>query len=242
MADSLIPEDNQNSDREAILAKWKDKPVEELLNAKVESDLYIKSQNARFDDLSKDYLRLREEHQASTDLKTLIETLKKERENPGSQVTTPTTETPPAIKPEELKSLVAAELSNYQKVSKQQENFRIVQDKLKQTFGDNYVESYKQRLGDLGITPEFADDLAKNNPSVFIKTFDLEPKVLNNNIAPPRNQQRPTSFTPQSQKRDWAYYQELKKSNPKLYLDPKIAIQMHNDAIEQGAAFGMPEE
>jgi hypothetical protein len=29
----------------------------------------------------------------------------------------------------------------------------------------------------------------------------------------------------------------MKKTNPKLYLDPKIAVQMHNDAIELGDAF-----
>jgi hypothetical protein len=42
--------------------------------------------------------------------------------------------------------------------------------------------------------------------------------------------------------RTWAYYQELKKTNPKLYLDPKIAAQMDKDAIALGDAFGMPNE
>jgi hypothetical protein len=43
-------------------------------------------------------------------------------------------------------------------------------------------------------------------------------------------------------KRTWAYYQELKKTNPKLYLDPKISVQMDKDAIALGDAFGLPND
>jgi len=34
----------------------------------------------------------------------------------------------------------------------------------------------------------------------------------------------------------------MKKSDPRMYLDPKIAVQMHDDAIALGADFGMPED
>jgi len=241
MADSLLPETNQDSEREAILAKWKDKPQQELLNAKVESDLYIKTLTARVDDLSKDYIKLREEHQASTDLKTLIETLKKERENPDTSTITKV-EQQTAIKPEDIRSLVAQEHAQYQSQVKQQENFRNVQSKLKEVYGDNYVNTYKQRLDQLGLSAEYADELAKTQPKLFFKTFDLDnTAVTRNTTVLPPNQLR-SSFTPNAQKRDWNYYQELKRTNPKLYLDPKIAIQMHNDAIDLGAAFGMPED
>jgi hypothetical protein len=244
MADSLLNEDNQTSDeREALINKWKDKSPEELLKAKVESDLYVKTLTSRFDDLSKDYIRLRDEHQASTDLKTLIDQVK----NRANQDTSTTTQVEPvnqSLKPEEIASLidkqVTEKLTQRQLIQKQEENLRSVQAKLKETFGEDYQSSYKQRLNSLGLTPEYADDLAKNYPAVFLKTFDLEgPKAISNNTLP-RTTQRP-GFAPTTPKRDWNYYQELKKSNPKLYLDPKIAIQMHNDAIELGSAFGMPD-
>jgi len=241
MADSLIG-DNQASERDALIAKWKDKSADEVLNAKVESDLYIKTLTSRFDDLAKDHLALKEAHQASTDLKTLIETMKKERENPGITNNEPKLETPTAIKPEDIQSLIRSELAQDKTATKQRENFRMVEGKLKEAFGDNYTTAYKQRLDQLGLTVEYADSLAKDYPAVFLKTFELDNKPMISNQAPPKGTVRNTSFAPNVAKRDWAYYQEMKKTNPKMYLDPKIAIQMHNDAIELGEAFGMPED
>jgi len=50
--------------------------------------------------------------------------------------------------------------------------------------------------------------------------------------SPPRSDNRTGSFTPQGPKeRTWAYYQELKKTNPKVYYDPKTQVQMHHDAV-----------
>lgn len=242
MAESLLGDNQTPDERSEILNKWKDKPITDVLNAKVESDLYIKSLTARFDDLSKDYLKLRDEHQASTDLKTLIETMKKERANPDTSVTEPKTDpVQTAIKPEEIRSLVRQENVQYQNELKQQENFRSVQARLKETYGEDYTTSYKQRLDQLGISVEYADELAKTQPKLFMKTFDLDNQTQRNVNTLPHNQHRP-SFTPHAAKRDWNYYQEMKKTNPKMYLDPKIAIQMHNDAIELGDAFGMPQD
>lgn len=246
MADSLLDGDlsskNEAAERDAIIAKWKDKPREELEAAKAESDLYIKTLTARLDDIKKDYLDLREQHQASTQLKDLIDRLEKApksgQEDPAD---THRDEVPPALKPEDIESLVSQKLSEHQKSLKQQDNFMFVQAKLREQLGDNYQEVYKQRLDSLGLTKEFADDLAKNYPTAFMNTFGLNQTPQNNNVAPPRSSVRP-SFAPNVQKRDWNYYQEMKKSNPRLYLDPKIAIQMHDDAIALGDDFGMPSD
>ena len=76
MADSLLDNDPQvdqtKNDREELLSKWKDKSKEEILAAKIESDLFIKTQNARFDNIRDDYLKLREEANATASLKELI--------------------------------------------------------------------------------------------------------------------------------------------------------------------------
>lgn len=247
MADSLLDGDpiinNEAAERDAIIAKWKDKPANELLAAKAESDLYIKTLTARLDDIKKDYLDLREQHQASTQLKDLIDRLEK-APKPGQEdpIDTPRDEVPPALKPEDIESLVSKKLSEHQKSLKQQDNFMFVQAKLREQLGENYQEVYKQRLDNLGLTKEFADDLAKNYPTAFMNTFGLNSQnTPNTNVAPPRSSTRQTSFAPNVPKRDWNYYQELKKTNPRLYLDPKIAIQMHDDAIALGDDFGMPQ-
>lgn len=246
MADSLLDGDqnhnNEALERDAIIAKWKDKPQEELLAAKAESDLYIKTLTARLDDLKKDYLDVREQHQAGTQLKELIDRLEK-APKPGQEVTPDTQreEVPPALKPEDIETLVNQKLSEHQRSLKQQENFMSVQAKLREQLGENYQDVYKQRLDSLGLTKEFADDLAKNYPTAFMNTFGLNQTKQNDNVNLPRSSVRPSSFAPHVQKRDWNYYQELKKTNPRLYLDPKIGVQMHDDAIALGDDFGLPQ-
>lgn len=246
MADSLLSLDqvNNDADREAIIAKWKDKPAEELLNAKAESDLYIKSLTARLDDLKNDYLQLREQHQTTTELKTLIDRLEKERGNVAQNEVTHDTnrETVQPFKPEDIENLVNQKLSEAELRRKQATNFSAVEAKLKETFGENYQSSYKQRLDTLGLSQEFADDLARNHPTVFFKTFELDSQRQESFQSPPRTNQRPSSFAPQAVKRDWNYYQNLKKENPRLYLDPKISVQMHEDMMALGPAFGLPED
>lgn len=243
----LNPDDNQPSaqDREALLNKWKDKPQDQLLEAKVESDLYINTLTARLDDLKKDYLTLREQHQAGTELKELIDQLKsKPQGEENSQ--SPQGQLPPAIKPEDLDTLVTQrvteQMTQHQRNLVQRENFNTVQAKLKEQFGPDYQNAYKQRLDTLGLDREFADDLAKNHPTVFMKTFELDTPKQQSNVSVPKTTQRPSSFAPTAQTRNWAYYQELKKTNPRLYLDPKIAIQMHDDAVALGDDFGLPQD
>jgi hypothetical protein len=235
---------NQESEEAAIIAKWKDKPREELERAKAKSDLFIRTQNARFDDLRKDYLALREQHQAGTELKELIDQLRSKPKNEENNSQSPEGNTQPAIKPEDIDSLVTQrvteQMTQHQRTLVQRENFNTVQAKLKEQFGPDYQNAYKQRLETLGLDREFADDLAKNHPTVFMKTFELDTPKQQNNVSVPRNTQRPSSFAPNAQVRNWAYYQEMKKTNPKLYLDPKIAIQMDADAQALGDEFGLP--
>lgn len=241
MADSLIDPPMDQNERDELLNKWKDKSKEEILAAKVESDLFIKTQNARFDNIRDDYLRLREEHQTSAQLKDLIEQLK---QKPPEVVPPQDTnkDSVQSLKPEEIEALLDRKLTDRELISKQTTNFNTVRAKLKEQFGDKAGETLKQRMDTLGLDQQFTDDLAKNHPTVFFKTFGLDEAPRQDTFAPPRSNQRTDRFAPVVPKRDWNYYQELLKNDPRGYLDPKIAIQMHDDAIALGPAFGLPED
>lgn len=238
--DTLLPEDNSTTLTEAdIIAKWKDKPREELELAKAKSDLYIRTLEAKLDSVSKDYLDIKDQQQTGTQLKDLLDRLDKpnQQQEELHQRSEPT-----GIKPEDVEAMIARKLSDHQISLKQADNFSAMQTKLKQTLGDDYASAYKQRLDTLGLTREFADELARNHPTVFTKTFGLEEQPRQGNSNLPRPNVRQASFAPVTPKRDWNYYQELKKTNPKLYLDPKLTLQMHDDAMALGPDFGMPED
>lgn len=243
MADSLFDGNQPSITKDDVIAKWKDKPHDELLAAKAEADLYIETMKARFDDLSRDYLELKEQQKTGAQLKDLLDRLDNPRQ-PNTDVNPDTNgnQVQPGIKPEDIERLVNDKLTAHQQAQRQNENLREMQAKLRDTFGDDYQGHYKQRLDSLGLTPEFADELAKNHPTVFVKTFGLEPQQAPQTHQLPRNVQRPSTFAPKTQKRDWNYYQQLKKDNPRMYLDPKIAVQMHNDMMELGSDFGLPQD
>jgi hypothetical protein len=246
MADSLFNNDpDDNADRNALLEKWKAKTPEEVLAAKVESDLYIKTLTSRMDDLTKDHLQLMEESKAKAQLQDLIDRLEKRGEgqdNNSQQNQQRDDNQQPSFKPEDIEAIVNKKLSENDQRKKQDSNFNTIKATLREQLGDNHQEILKQRREELGLTQEFADELARNHPTVFLKTFGLEEQRQDPFRAPPRSNVRPSSFAPKSPVRDWNYYQELKKKDPKIYLDPKIAVQMHEDAIALGDRFGMPED
>lgn len=244
MADSLL-DGNQavTLTKEDVIAKWKDKPHEDLLAAKAEADLYVETLKARFDDLSKDYLEIKEQQKTGAQLKELLDRLDNPSRNTDpSPDDTHKDSVQPGIKSEDIERLINEKMTAHQRSLKQNENLAQMQAKLREQLGTNYQDAYKQRLDTLGLTPEFADDLAKNHPTVFIKTFGLDQQPTQTSTSLPRNSIRPNTFAPKAQRRDWNYYQEMKKNDPRMYLDPKIAVQMHEDAIALGADFGMPED
>jgi len=223
-------------ERDEILAKWKDKPLEEVLKAKVESDLYIKTLERQKDELRTDYLKQREELLAKQKFEELID--RYENKTKEFQEQTPPTEVAKPFDPKEIEQLVLNKIQETKSIEKQTDNFNKVQNKLQERFGNNYSSVLKEQQNTLGLSDNEINDLAKKSPEAFFRIMGLNDQAPRESYqSPPRSNQRNDQFTPKSAKRDWNYYQELKKANPKLYLDPKISVQMHNDALEQGESF-----
>jgi len=242
MADSLLDQDivPQLDSNKAYLEQLvgegkKFKTAEDLARGKAESDSFIEIMKARMDELRADHLRLREDHQASAQLKDLIDNLQKSKDGDTTRDTNRDNVITPAIKPEDIETLVSQQLNKHQLAQKQEQNFKTVQAKLKEKLGEDYSPAYKQRIDDLGLTKEFADDLAKNHPTVFFKTFGLDDTRRQDSFqAPPRSNQRQDSFAPKVERRTYAWYQQQNKMDPRAYLDPKISLQMHDDLQEMG--------
>lgn len=235
------PTPPQSFQAELVGEGKKFKDVESLAKGKWESDVYIKQMEARMDELRNDYLKLREEATAGSKLQDLIDRLEKGQQHQGEQNPNANDgQNMPAIKPEQLESLVSEQYQKLRASEKQQENYNVVKEKLVERFGPNYKAAFQQQINDLGITEDYANELALKSPKVFLKTFGLDQAPNRENFqAPPRSDQRKDSFSPTgSAKRTWAYYQEMKKNNPKAYYDPKTLVQIVKDAEDLGEEFG----
>lgn len=211
-----------------------------IAKAKAESDLYIKSLEQRLDESRQDYLTLHEQYKAAPKLEELVAKL--ERQRLASNDEPPVNEDSnkePAFKPEDLERLLDTKLSEREAQRTQTENLRMVKAKLAERYGEKSAEVLQTQMDRLGLSPEFADQLARTNPKVFMKTFDLdEPAAKEDFQAPPRNNQRPDPFAPKGgEKRTWTYYQNLRKTDPVKYRDPATHVQMHKDYLALGKDF-----
>jgi hypothetical protein len=233
--------DQTPDERDELLNKWKDKPQEEVLKAKVEADLHIKALEREKAELREMYLSQREELLAKAKFEELIDQMKSPTTN-LPVANTPAKEVEKPYDPKDIETLFDQKLSAYERQKTEAENFNRVQSKLMDKYGSNYASVLKDQQNSLGLSVEEINGLAKKSPEAFFRMMGLNDAPKNSTYqAPPRTNQRNDSYAPKVQVRDYNYYQELKKTNPKLYLDPKISLQMERDAQELGDRFGLPD-
>ena len=210
-----------------------------LAKAKAESDAYIAIQNKRMDDLRKDFLEAREQANTGPKLQEQIDRLMQLQQNSNSDTMLENeSQEKPVYDPKEIESLFEAKLQQHEVQKKQEANFNLVQSKLKERYGESYATVLKQQVDSMpGITPTEVNDLARKSPEAFFRLMGLDRQEDTSFQTPIRSNQRSDSFSPQVQRRDEAYYDKLRREQPKVYYDPKTQVQMHKDAQQLGATF-----
>lgn len=212
--------------------------AEALAKSKYEADQFIETLKREQAELRKDYLSLREETQLRANLQDLLDQMKAAKDNQIDN--TQSNDNKPQFDPSQLKSLVQAELQEHEVAKQQAQNMDLVRNKLKERWGDQYLNHYRNQLDALQITAETADNLARTMPGVFMRTFGLDtPAPREGFQAPPASSRRSDNFAPNTPKKDWSYYEDLRKKDPAAYWDPKIQVEMHKYAQENPESFGL---
>jgi hypothetical protein len=247
MTDNLLdieatpPQEPQDFYQELVGEGKKFRDQQELAKGKWQSDHYIKTLEMQKDELRRDYLKLKEDYEARAKLEEFIDQLHKQpSQQPAISENTITAKVDkPGLDSQQIESLVSSKIQEHETSKKQNDNFNSVRNRLKERLGSNYQDVLKQQIDELGITEEYANNLARDNPTVFYRMFGLDTQVQQQNFqTPPRSTRISDNFNQKgSQKRTWSYYQDLKAKNPKIYYDPKIAVQMDKDMQELGTAF-----
>lgn len=234
---SLFDQNNeQPEDREALTLKWKDKSPEEIIKAKVDSDLYIRELTSTMDQMRQDLMETRDRANQQAKLQDLIDRL----ETPREPVATPNANdnaNQPAFDMTEIESLVQQKIQETELSKKANDNFKLVENKLKEKFGPSYQTMLKEKAGNLGLTMEDVDSLARKAPNAFFNTLGLNDTNDSSFQAPPRSNVSTNSFTPNVKQRTWTYWQEMRKTDPKAYYEPKNSLQRMKDAETLGEAF-----
>lgn len=244
MTDDFLNEDDQNTVdpnknylEELVGEGKKFKSPQDLARGKAESDLYINTLTKRMDELRNDYVALRQDYNSKAKLEEVLDQLKTRQQSGNDEPLVKDVDIKPELKSEDITKLIASEIQRTRAQEQEEINYKNVQAKLKERFGNNR-EVLNQHLQELGLSEDFAKELARKHPTVFMKTLGLDQVPQQDDFsAPPRSSQRRDTFAPKVQKRTWSYYQELKKSDPDLYNSKQMTVQMHKDYEDLGRDF-----
>lgn len=244
---NLLEEDNEpqidpNKDylSELVGEGKKFKTNQDLAKGKVYGDAHSKTLEKKLDQLREDYLKLDTDYKAREKLEELIGQLNKPVQPPlSNNQPIVNDDKKPEIDAKQIESLIDTQIKKNKILDKESENFNKAKDRLREAFGSNYQTSLNERIEDLELTVDDVNAMARKSPEAFARMLGIDKPAQKDGFqTPPRSSVRNDNFSPKGgPKRTWSYYQDLKKSNPKLYYDPKINIQMEKDYLALGEAF-----
>lgn len=194
-------------------------------------------------DLESELAELRTELAARVTVEEMLEKIQK----PQVQQQQPTRETPPTNrqepgspeKPEiDLQSEVQKLLKQEKDKDRRDANIKSARDGLKERFGADYNAKVKQIASELEVSEEYLTSVAASSPNGFLKLIDSVAKPDDNRpTTPPNSSVNPGGFQAGADKKNAAFYRELKKSDPTAYFSKKVQKEMHDQALKMGPAF-----
>lgn len=212
------------------------KTVEDLARGKYEADSTIEIFKRKQDELRSDYQKLQDEYNARAKLEEYIDQMNVNKEQLTSSRTPIANEVIKPIEPKQIEDMIAKQLKDNEVSRLRAENSKSVENKLRERYGENYQSFLSTKTQELGLTKEAINSLAENTPKVLITALGLNEAPRTDPFqAPPRS----TAFQPTAGQKEhtWSWYQELKRSDPKAYNDPKTTNQMIKDYETLGQRF-----
>lgn len=159
------------------------------------------------------------------------------------QVVQPTnTDATPAFTDEDLVARIKQVTKGLSEEGQRQANEQAVSDALIQHLGDQTkaAEFLSNKAKEMGVSVKFLQSIAASSPAAFFNTAglsDVAPKSSASASNGSVNTQALNSNNPAPKEHTEAWYQDLRRRDPKTYHSASVQIQRHKDALRQGEAF-----
>lgn len=154
--------------------------------------------------------------------------------SPDDTTSNDKTQTPPAVTPQDIERM----LEQRDAKKRQESNLDFVQRKLTETLGPNYGSKLKQQAANLDMSEETLTAIAAQNPKAFLKLVSAEDRTEQSFTPPPRSMFNSDSFKPStSNTKNFSYYEDIRKTKPTEYWQPRIQNEMMKALEEKGDAF-----
>lgn len=257
MTDSLFQDDNNTGNNnnidpnknyleELVGEGRKFKSPEELARGKMEADNYVAHLLREQDALRRDYEKALADSRAKANFEELLtryENVRNNNDDDDMNQNRREDDDKPSLDLSQIESLITQKISETAKQAEQSNNFKKVQNKLKETFGDNFSSVLKQKIDNTpGLTVEMVDNLARTSPDAVYNLLGVNQQRGEQFLTPPSGSQRNDNFSPAvPQKRTRSFYVKMRATDPKKYYDPKTSVQMYQDSISNPDFFDTEE-
>lgn len=207
-----------------------------IARGKVEGDTTVDQFKMRLDELREDYTKVREENVTRAKLEEVLDKLTSRQQLASSEKPIANEDDiKPTIDLKQINDLVSSRIRETEAQKKASENVDLVVGKLKERFGSNFKATVTQQINELGITEDDFNEMARSKPKFLLRTLGMDTPVQRENFQSPlTSQQRADGFAPSVKKRDWDYYETMRKTDPALYHDRNTYVQIQKDLLEQG--------
>lgn len=206
--------------------KFKD--ISALAKGKAQSDEYIEILKARLDEA-------RKEINTRSSLDSFLEEIKKQKngvETPPAQAAPPSGTPEKVLDDSELEARLEAMIAKRESQRSNETNLQKVQRVLEDNFGTDANKVINTKSKELGMTLESLQSLATSSPTAFLRLVGAsEERSPVGGVPTPRT--GVNSFhEPSTTVKNKAYFDRLKRDNPKQYWDPKTAGDMVKARVE----------
>ena len=236
----IDPEKNYHEELVGTDKKYKDDQA--LAKSKVQGDLHINQ-------LERELRGIRDELNSRVDMETLVTELKdlskqdvikvedqSNLENQNQDETNKTEQTP-----EQIEQLVNSLVEKKENTNRLTRNLSEVTDTLAKNWGNKAEENWVSLRDELNMSEQELRDFASSKPQAVIKLAGIQeqkPEVPNDDsLFSQGNVQLNPFDNLSSGARDYAYFQKMRKSDPKKYHSKEVQIEMHKEAQTQQESF-----
>ncbi len=114
----------------------------------------------------------------------------------------------PAITPDDVERIIEQREAK----RKRDENLSAVMSRLQDVYGDQYRSRVQSQAQQLGVGTDFLTDVASKNPQAFYKLLGLDQQRKQDDVfSPPPRSQVNTGTSPPSNRKDYQYFQNLRR-------------------------------
>jgi hypothetical protein len=211
---------------------WKDPEV--IAKGKYESDRFISDLQRQIAELQKDM----EESSKVDELMQMVKDLKAEKPIDGEKSLEKThDETSPELDAEKLKALIESHVSERETQTTRQKNLAEADKVLMEKYGESAGRTLSARAAELGMTVDELKEQAARNPKAFFRLIGIDAPSAKDSTLVGTTKRSEAGVISDAGKRNFAYYQNLRRENKSKYHSVAVQSQMFKDKEAMGPAF-----